>query len=160
MSIPFVRQVRPDDDGCYFWQCLSCYGSFNVRGQIVSFDEELLWKFCPFCGLRWEGERKWDQTRKYELGHGLRHKPYPDDRLRPLTFALEERYIPADAQGNPDYKNMGNWECVYTEMRDARVAFKALKEMRDGDNDVDGGPFQFGSCEYRVIPNKPKRKRS
>ena len=43
------RQVRYTDDGCYLYQCLSCYKELEIR-YIPN------WKFCPMCGIEYSGE--------------------------------------------------------------------------------------------------------
>ena len=53
MSIPKWRHVEYTDDGCNVYQCLSCYDSIEGRFS------PSYWKFCPYCGVEWQGEHKW-----------------------------------------------------------------------------------------------------
>jgi hypothetical protein len=53
MSIRKWRQIKYTDDGCTLYECLHCYNQFEGR---LSPKE---WKFCPYCGVEWEGEHEW-----------------------------------------------------------------------------------------------------
>ena len=53
MSIPKWRYVESTDDGCNVYQCLSCYESYEGR------DSPKYWKYCPYCGVEWNGEHEW-----------------------------------------------------------------------------------------------------
>jgi hypothetical protein len=50
--IPFYRYVESTDDGCGVNQCLSCYQQWEGRTS----PEWSGWKFCPYCGCKWEGK--------------------------------------------------------------------------------------------------------
>lgn len=96
--IPKWRQVEYTDDGCYSYQCLSCYNSWEGRtapGRVVDFkkvygskkgvshfkDEGGLyyfediepeykpyWRWCPYCGVEWEGPVCLDTRNERMLG--------------------------------------------------------------------------------------------
>jgi hypothetical protein len=53
MSIPKWRHVKNSDDGCNIYQCLSCYNTYDGR------DTPKEWKYCPYCGVEWNGEHEW-----------------------------------------------------------------------------------------------------
>lgn len=53
MSIPKWRYEKDSDDGCNIYQCLSCYQSYEGRSSPT------YWSYCPYCGVKWEGEHKW-----------------------------------------------------------------------------------------------------
>ncbi len=50
MAIPKWRRVQETDDGCYLYQCLSCYNRWEARSN-----PDPRWRFCPYCGVQWEG---------------------------------------------------------------------------------------------------------
>lgn len=157
MSIPYVRYVQSEDDGCAQWQCLNCYAKW-ISQTLVRNDwpNARQWKYCPYCGLEWVGERKWDVKRKWEHGHGLTTS-WPDERLRPLKFCLEELFIPFDSNQQLDFANASNWQKHCGGLRDARVAMTALKEVREEqEKSMKDNEIHFGILKYRIVPQKEK----
>lgn len=53
LAIPRWREMHYTDDGCSAYQCLSCKESWEGRSS-----PEWGWKFCPYCGVKWEGQVK------------------------------------------------------------------------------------------------------
>ena len=53
MAIPKFREINYTDDGCSAYQCLSCKNQWEARTS-----PEYGWKFCPYCGVEWNGEVK------------------------------------------------------------------------------------------------------
>lgn len=66
MSISFWRYKDFSDDGCAFYECLNCYETWEARTN-PKYSE---WKFCPYCGCEWEGEKDWDQQAKWDRKMG------------------------------------------------------------------------------------------
>lgn len=52
MAINYWRAVRYTDDGCTEYQCLACGERWEGRSG-----PGYGWKFCPYCGTLWDGER-------------------------------------------------------------------------------------------------------
>lgn len=55
------RLVRYTDDGCSLFQCLNCKGRWESRGAPGFTLDEVYhadWKFCPICGVRWNGSHR------------------------------------------------------------------------------------------------------
>lgn len=56
--IPKWRYVEYTDDGCEVCQCLACYHRWEGRTSAAG------WAFCPYCGVRWQGQEVWDEDAK------------------------------------------------------------------------------------------------
>jgi len=91
MSIPKWRQVQYEDDGVYSYECLSCYHGFSVATGYLD------WKFCPYCGIEWEGEVKWE---KEKYSSYVREREY--------SVHLEARKLLSDE--DPEDENSWMWE--------------------------------------------------
>ena len=78
MPIPKYRLVQYEEDGVYAYQCLNCYKGWNARNDIID------WKFCPHCGIRWEGQHECKE-------HSLRHY-YPDYKFQTPRLREREEY--------------------------------------------------------------------
>ncbi len=82
MGIPFYRFVSSEPDGHSTHQCLSCKKEIYAPSLYS-------WKFCPFCGIEWQGELKWDEEKK------AKHKcwyPYGNNTESPsFTMVIQER---------------------------------------------------------------------
>lgn len=114
-------------------------------------------EFCPYCGCNWEGEIKWDIQRKWTYGHGQHEaaRRAREERVRPLKFKVQKRFIPLDNKGEDfEYKEAGPWEYQHNNLRDAIVAAQALKELNKEEDDEDD--HMFGKFEYRVVPEEKK----
>ena len=53
--IKYWRNKENTDDGCSIYECLSCYNTWEAR-TCPKWSE---WKYCPYCGVEWEGEKEW-----------------------------------------------------------------------------------------------------
>lgn len=56
MPVPRWRSVRYTDDGCYLFQCLTCYKMWEGRtepGYTCDGVYHADWKHCPYCGVVW-----------------------------------------------------------------------------------------------------------
>lgn len=51
------RNVEYTDDGCTVYQCCSCLKQWESR-TAPGRGNVLKWNFCPYCGIKWEGELK------------------------------------------------------------------------------------------------------
>jgi len=56
------REIQYVDDGCTAYQCLQCKESFTSRTECGG---DHGYKFCPFCGTKWEGEHLWQDKIEY-----------------------------------------------------------------------------------------------
>jgi hypothetical protein len=65
MAIPKWREAEGTDDGCSIFQCLNCYTQWESRTSPRT------WKFCPHCGIKWEGQHEcrehYEPRWKFEL---------------------------------------------------------------------------------------------
>jgi len=156
-GIPYVRHVRYTDDGCDVWQCLSCKQDWESRSQVAGdWPEMKYFKYCPYCGLEWAGQHKWDEQKKWNLGHGQVYasERARTERLRPLKFKLQERFIPLDNSGKDlEYEEAGAWQFRHESLRDGIVAAQALRELQQQEDDDD---HMFGRHEYRAVPEETK----
>jgi hypothetical protein len=111
MSIPFWRLRGYLEDGVSGYQCLHC-----GNGWDASTDPGLAgWRFCPYCGCEWEGERKcrthyvprWEYERWGEQGmpSSLR---YDADQYSPEWYA--RRQAAEDAQRVWVIERRHKWE--------------------------------------------------
>lgn len=73
------RYVRYHQDGHEEYQCLSCKGYFMASGLTYGNP----WKFCPLCGVRWDGLHKC-------MPADERHER-PEPRLLPSVWLIESR---------------------------------------------------------------------
>ena len=72
--IPYWRKKEYTDDGCSTYECLSCYDQWEARTSPGShykqedgtYQIETYWRYCPSCGIKWEGEHIWDVEATYE----------------------------------------------------------------------------------------------
>lgn len=90
MPIPFTREVEYVDDGCSRYQCLSCMDVWEGRDS-----PEYGWKFCPYCGIQWEGHKKtrshWMPKWRYEQLELPMHEENPDyERIRRIEEYARE----------------------------------------------------------------------
>jgi len=157
-GIPYIRYVDGADDGCAIWQCLDCKMTWECRTPVRGdWPSMKYFKFCPYCGCEWKDEIKWDIKKKWDHGHG-RHeiaKQARTERIRPLTFKIQKRFIPLNNDGVTfDYQRPGAWEYERNRLRDAIVAAQALKELNQEQDEEDD--HTFGKFEYRIIPEMEK----
>lgn len=71
MSINCWRVVEYTSDGCFIYQCLECYSSWEARTSPET------WAACPRCGAEWDGQ------------HECRQRG--DPKVEPLRHTWEER---------------------------------------------------------------------
>jgi hypothetical protein len=114
MSIRRWRHVESTDDGCNVYQCLSCYQSYEGR------DCPSFWKFCPYCGVEWEGQHKWlVYDDKYNIIEPARLRterrvskaePRWHTELQEMTLFLcdDGSYVPLHDGGHKD-----KWSSIY-----------------------------------------------
>lgn len=84
------RRIFYTDDGCSLYQCLSCYNKFECRD-----DPEYGWKFCPFCGIKWDGKLKcrshYQPRWKYDLvDHSYEENEIDYEELRKIEDHINE----------------------------------------------------------------------
>jgi len=153
MGIPYIRRVEGTDDGCAVWQCLSCKQTAEVRSIVrTTWEGVPNWKFCPFCGVEWVGEKVCEDTRKWELGYGLHESAYlaRTKRLCPLEFELEHRFIAKLTSEDADEEDLSEFERVAgSKVSNALIAFQSLKEAR---LHQEADEQYFGTYVFRVVP--------
>jgi len=99
MSIPAWRKIEYTDDGCYVYQCLNCYKSWEGRTS----PEWGSWNFCPVCGVNWTHEIKDEEDKIYK------RRSYKYSKLdRAAEVTLEVKHY----QEAGDYECFIDWEWV------------------------------------------------
>lgn len=101
MSIPACRKVEYTDDGCYMYQCLSCYKTWEARTN----PERDGWNFCPYCGKGWEKHLDSD-TKVYER----KRARYRGKLDRDSEATLEVKHYEKRSSG--DYACILDWQYV------------------------------------------------
>lgn len=93
MAIPYWRKIKYIDDGCFIYQCLNCYNTWESRTAPWFEDEKKRyssksdWIACPICRVKWLGKIK-EKHKKYSLP-----KSYgTTQRLYICTFCVIEQY--------------------------------------------------------------------
>jgi len=136
MSIPFWRTANYSDDGCSIFECLSCYRTWELRGSPNN------WKYCPFCGTIWLGEKTTNPVKYYD------DPAYRTERIFPLSFRIEEKYI--DSEGSSDLP----WKTLYGGLKGAEYANDSIKDLRKKEQeDYKEYPF-LGRHIYRIRIDK------
>lgn len=102
MSIPFWRYVDYTDDGCSVYECLDCYRSWEARTD----PKYSGWKFCPYCGCEWEGQREWDSNAKWNRKRGVPLKN--NMRLIMSLFVVQNRCVPYDGSEPTEWKSISH----------------------------------------------------
>jgi len=102
MSIPFWRYVTYTDDGCSVYECLDCYRSWEARTD-PKYSE---WKFCPYCGCEWEGQKEWNSNVKWDRQKG--RNPDPGSRLCLPLFVVQKRSVPLEEESFDEWKSVHN----------------------------------------------------
>jgi hypothetical protein len=131
------RTVKYTDDGCSLYQCLSCKrvweartdpGYFSSTERCEEVDEGACdmgggkfyreippiyvenFKFCPYCGIRFEGPIRCDRDNERMLGErqkriedARRSRPCQVDSLA-YWYVLMTREVTTTREGNVDYK--------------------------------------------------------
>lgn len=99
MSIPKWRMVRYDDDGCCLYQCLNCYEQWSGRGAPGDTWEGVYheyWKFCPCCGIRWEGSQRERSDRfgpRRQRAYDAEWERESEEPLADYWFVVEQQEI-------------------------------------------------------------------
>jgi DNA-directed RNA polymerase subunit RPC12/RpoP len=90
MTIPTIRSMYYTDDGCTLYQCLNCQAQIETRNLVAKYQtNELLWKFCPYCGIEFESYMpEKDQREKYWDDPRAR-----TDRITPCKFKIQENVL-------------------------------------------------------------------
>lgn len=116
MSIPKWREIEYTDDGCSLYQCLHCYEKWEGRSS-----PEYGWKFCPFCGVKWDGQefaRKGTESRWHWdlIGRELRALDYDDksEESQRLWKGLYERDQVIDSHLKENRKSREAREMVWS----------------------------------------------
>jgi len=135
MSIPFWRYQDGSDDGCSVYECLSCYKGWEARTN-PKYSE---WKFCPYCGCTWEGEKEWDTGVKWDRKKGV---PLEKDvRLCLPLFVIEKRSVPYDGSEPTEWRVASHGSESYHEVISTLEFHSAQEATSD--------PF-WSKEEYRI----------
>lgn len=145
MSIPYWRYFDYTDDGCSLYECLNCYNQWEARTN----PEYAEWKFCPYCGCRWEGEKKWDEKTKWNRKKG--RNPEPTDRLALPLFVVEKKAVPFEKDENTHE----NWEEVSYQSEDIMSAIHTASF--DSQREAEMEPF-WCYYVYRIVYRPYKLK--
>jgi len=111
MSIPKWRYVEYTDDGCTVYQCLSCYDS--IEGRFSPAD----WKFCPYCGVEWEGEHKWlIYDDNYKIIAPARRNPDRVIKYGEISWNIELQELSLFKRDDGTYTSLSErdtWSSIY-----------------------------------------------
>jgi len=156
-GIPYFRHVTPTDDGCTVYECLMCKNQWESRtAPRYDWPDIPQWKYCPYCGCQWAGEKKWDADNKWKKNHGKCFLAVAErartERLRPLKFKIIQRFYPANQNGGFD--DPLEWKDARSGCPTAEMAIEYLREKRaEEEDDEDGTRHFLGKTEYRAIPD-------
>jgi len=149
VSLPRYRNVRYVDDGCYEYQCLSCYATWEWR-----YSSQPL-QFCMCCGTRFERQHECREHTVPRWRHEYAKKHGEDAAWRlefpkPLSrrfWAIEERTIwLANAEVIQDWRII----TVLRWIKTAKLALAQLNAKRH-ENDFDPDDFtRFTETTYRL----------
>ena len=135
MAIPFWRYKDYSDDGCSIYECLNCYKEWEARTS-PKYSE---WKFCPYCGCVWEGEKEWDAEAKWNNKKGI---PLEKDvRLLLPIFVVEKRFVPIDGSEPTE------WELISKEMKSF---FDAVYDLEFYSAQEANSEIFWSKEEYRI----------
>jgi hypothetical protein len=173
------RYIQYVEDGTSEYQCLSCYGLMNIYDN----PEWSNWRFCPLCGVEWDGKLECRSKHvapwEYRLQEARR-----DDIIRSIEdrvtrektrgWVIEERTVFWDKDGDnttfyfssKEHTGASDWHISYIEDIRPYSAYtvcehlKALRKREKRDNPDDGLNRWFGSYnEYRAsIQNYPQNR--
>lgn len=101
-----VRSVEYTDDGCMVFQCLCCYGTFEIRGHVYCHYTKPKWQFryCPKCGIRFEvyhdsAEQK-DEMQSLKDRYWDNYKREQERINKSKHWIIETRFSDAHLWGN------------------------------------------------------------
>lgn len=152
MAIPRWRELHYTDDGCSKYQCLSCKESWESRST-----PEYGWKFCPYCGVKWEGGLKCRTSEIPRWQWELIEEPRQSNNIDYVRYNQIQEYINDIRRKNEgkqsiwviEYRNLNtntnimHWYCEqaftispYRDQKPAappihRYALQQLREVRD-----------------------------
>ena len=122
MSIPFWRNKKYTDDGCCIYQCLSCYQTWEARTSPYSEEHCIKYedgfKYCPYCGIKWEGEIKQKEDHYDFKASEIKEKKYKEREDKKHWWVLvarekyDDRFKPlyrVEAGGRYPAKAIRNW---------------------------------------------------
>lgn len=141
MSISYWRNVDYTDDGCSLYECLNCYEQWEARTD----PEYAKWKFCPYCGCEWEGEKEWNHNAKWE--HKKGQNPDPNARLALPIFMVQKKNIPFDEK---DIIEEPSWITISNQSEDIINAIHTMSF--DSLREAEYEPF-FSYSVYRIVYN-------
>jgi len=136
MSIPFWRNVGYTNDGCSLTECLTCYNRWELRSNMSH------WKYCPFCGTIWLGEKTVTQKEYYG------HPDCREDRIYPLSFRIESKFIDTDGT------DILPWNIAHAGLKGAPYAYKCLKDALIEEKQSQKEYPYLGKRKYRVRIDK------
>ena len=151
------RWVNYTDEGCDLYECLSCYNRWDARTSPREFRGEggkiiAGWIFCPYCGIKWAGEIKWevDERRDYgsrSVGWRIESRNIWKNSKEWSNWQAEHCYASVDT--HPDY---------YQWPREKRLRWYIVKELKaikrerlQEENDGYGLPITY---EYRIVRDR------
>jgi len=147
VSLPRYRNVRYVDDGCYEYQCLSCYATWEWR-----YSSEPL-QFCMCCGIRFEGQHecrehtmprwRYEYAKKYgeDLAWRLEFPRLPP----PLHWAIEEKTVWV---ANGEIVTDWHVVCVLRWVKNARLALAQLNAKRHENDPDPDDPDDFDPDDF------------
>ena len=176
MSISAIRYVRHCHDGVDRYQCLSCYkdidsytrpfwsSSFVAESGDRVETTEMVWKFCPYCGIKWDRaipyKSRWDNDH-YETMREAEERN--DQRLRNLPYfviqkrsyykdlGFDEMIRWSDEYGDWRLSGVGTAAAVYDDLQKCR-AYTEKRRIQDPDY------YEGLTVEYRVVLMRKKEK--
>lgn len=152
MAIPRWRLVSTEYDGHIQFQCLNCYQFFASVGRLEG------WKFCPFCGLAWQGQelcREQGSPRWYPVTlkthpWGTEVDCWPYDGPQPrVPVPLAEVAIQVNYRAEPDWETVRVFEFGHG-FGTAFAAYLALRELKSQAAEDTPLPWCI-SPEYRLV---------
>ena len=141
MSIPYWRSKKYTDDGCVLYECLNCYHEWEARTS----PKWAKWKFCPYCGCQWEGQKEWDEEAKAKR-HPYLPKPYEE------VYAVQTRLVGNERDRWREVSPVGYHEYWKYEWNNHpnRQLFWVVRDIKALRDELKESPDTFES-EYRAV---------
>jgi DNA-directed RNA polymerase subunit RPC12/RpoP len=130
MPVKRWRSIEYTYDGCARYQCLQCYKTWEGRTSPETYE----WKFCPYCGILWEG-------RQDCLQHGEKYWSLLGwHRYTPAFYWL----IETRSRSNYEPSEWGQWkeERILDGRYPAKEVLSMLRELR--------GKWEYNTVESQV----------
>ena len=147
------RYVDYTDDGCSIFECLYCHYKWESRTTPKD------WKWCPVCGVKWDGEQpnRLQFTSRYPSSP--QYKKYP-----PASFVVMRR-VKHNYPKNAKWSEWSVFDTLYWENSGPEPRFKKaynkLKRIRkleeEHKNSIleeEGGIEWYEPSEYKLAINK------